>query len=354
MKRTLLLSVFMLGICSSMFASWPPASDYTVYEWRVSTEENPFAISFNQIVFFEDGFYQCTAEDGTFAYSEKWNPKEWEAPNYTKVADGRLWEVGMEPIQYLEYVLYGNGVYQCTAEDGTFAYSEKWNPEEWEAPNYQKICNADLAPKTNPGDQNILPDNYVGYWYDNELAWLVGWITINWELHTVHKCIAKTHSNGGETPGGQGTTWGYWTSSLGEEKDLLSIEGVTIPTWDDERSWPKGAIVELDGKYYTCLADTHKDGAEIPGATGSDWGYWTDLELYGSNVKMLFADQFSYAVQNGYLVVNSQAPVSIQLYSPTGQIIAKTTGKSIELPGKGAYIAKINTGGKITTVKVLK
>lgn len=367
MKKVILLfSAFLLAsVFSTVFAntskttdSWPPAGDATIYEWRLSTNDAPFVASYLQIVFDQDGFYQCMEEDGAPAYSDGWGPHTtWAVPHWEKVADGRLWETNLGVIAFGEYFVYGDAVYQCTNPEGTESWGDEgWGPTGWNSTSYTKICDADLVPKTDPGEVNVLPDNYVGYWYDNDLAWLKGWIGINWELHTVHQCIANAHANGGETPGGQGTSWGYWTASLGEEKDLLSIEGVTIPTWDDERSWPLGAIVQLGGKYYTCLADTHKDGGEIPGGDGSTWGYWTDLNLYGSatGLQTISAGTFTYSVQNGSLVVNSRENVNIQLYDLAGQLIATSASKSIELPQKGTYIAKVNVGGKTTSIKVLK
>ena len=368
MKRKLLLSVFMLGICSSMFSSWPPASDYTIKEWQAGAGER--AYGFGEIVYYQGGFYEVMNPDGVSSWGDAgyWNPENLSTTSddgalcdcesdYQKVAEGMLWVEGMGTITEGVNYIWDGAVYKCIVSGESWGAG--WDPTGWNSGSYEKICNIELAQVVV--EDNILPDNYVGYWYDNELVWLPGWIAVNQETHLVYKCIVKTHANGGEYPG---STYGYWYVGDGawndppvpicEEKDLLTT--VEIPTWDDERSWPLGAIVELDGKYYTCLANTHKEGAEVPGAAGSDWGYWKDLELYGgaAGIKMIPTEQFTYSVQNGYLVVNSPAQVNIQLYNLAGQIIAKINGKSIELPGKGAYIAKINISGKIITVKILK
>jgi|GEM_PF-2770010 len=358
MKKTLLLlAIFMMSLNSSTFAAanWPPTSGDYVYDWRtgVWSEEG-------WIVHYDGKLYECLVRvkfDGTW-----WNPANLlAAPNlyFAELGVAKRWIPCIGAISQGEYMLYDNALYQCNTAT---------NSNEWVPANFDEICVADLTTISgDPCDEpNILPANYVGYWYDNVQRWSPGWIGVNASTGLVYKCIALTNANGGEGPTSQFGHWwsdgGAWNAppvSLGSVENLLNINGVTIPAWDDLRAWPMGAIVEHEGKYYfyfynSSIIYTTKGAGQEPG-TVAGFEFWEELELNPiTSVAQITADQLSYFVQNGYLVVNSSDQVSIQLYSITGQLIATAAGNSIALPQNGAYIAKINVGGKIATVKVVK
>ncbi|MDR0508163.1 MAG: T9SS type A sorting domain-containing protein [Dysgonamonadaceae bacterium] len=373
MKRIILLLVFMMSICSILFAkttegAWPPAEDYNIIEWVQNMGD--YAIAYDQIVYYQGGFYQCVREDGMHSWGEEWwNPEYWtvehtDANNvvipkgYDKIAEGKLWVENIGTLELGMNYIYHGVVYVCISAVDSWG-EEYFNPETGNPAAYSKVCNITLAEK-EPEPENILPDNYVGYWYDNELRWLPGWIAINIDTHLIYKCIAKTNANGGEFPGSKFGHWwnenGIWNEDptpLGEEKDLLSIEGVTIPTWDDLRSWPKGAIVVLEGKYYTCIANTHKEGNEIPGAQGSEWGFWTDLNLY-TGITSIAANSLKYAVENGCLYLYDAVNPSIQLYNVSGQLLNRSYSNSIVIPQHGVYVVKVVSNGKTSIIKVLR
>ena len=384
MKRALLLAVFMMGLCSSMFASWPPPStDYLIKEWQPSAGER--AYGFGQIVYYQGGFYEVMNPEGVSSWGgvEYWNPANLSQysddgalcdceTDYQKIAEGKLWEVDMGEIAAGINYIWAGAVYECIVSGDS--WGEGFSPTGWNSGSYKKVCNIELAPV----DEGCLPDNFVGYFYRASLAWNKGWIGINWETKSAYECVSKTHpynfetEEGGEWPG---TQYGYWAYEPGawndppipvcEEKDLLTT--VDIPDWF-ECEWPLGAIVKHEGKYFIynklddviyypsdqeltieSVLETLPYTAQVPGE-GSDWTVYTPA----SQIKQIFVNPFTYSVQNGCLIINSEAQVSIRLYNLTGQVIGAVTGKSIELPAKGAYIAQISIGGKITVVKVLK
>ena len=372
-----------MSVCSSVFASWPPSSDYVIVEWKASA--GAAAYSYGQIVYYQGGFYEVLNPDGVDSWGgvDYWNPENlstqsstpalWDKPDYEKVAEGVLWTVDMGTITEGVNYIWAGAVYKCILSGDS--WGEGFSPTGWNSTSYEKVCNIEL----NPVDEGCLPDNFVGYFYRASLAWKIGWIGINWETKLAYKCIAKTHpydfeaESGGEWPG---TQYGYWYFGDGawndppvptcEEKDLLTT--VDIPTWS-ECEWPLGSIVAYEGKYYIynqldgviyypsdqtltieSVLETLPYTTQVPGE-GSDW---TIYDPAGTGIKTISDNPFTYTVQNGHLVVTGQNPVTIKLYSLTGQLIASTASNSIELPQKGVYIAKIDTGGKINTVKVLK
>jgi hypothetical protein len=379
MKKTLLiLAVFVMSLGSSVFAvSWPPPSDYTVLEWYPGMG----TIEHEQIVFYKDGFYQCTNPSGVGSDNEEeWNPKILST-DYIMVAPGRIWETGLGAIAMGELFVFEDGVFQSIIATSSWG-DPGWSPKGWNSTSYTKICNAILAPEEDDG----LPANYVGYFYNNVIRFRIGWVGINVETNLVYRCIAQPSlDGGGEGPGQTGGYWwnslyaagddNHWQSpseSLGQVEDLLSImlpaiplqsipaELATVPYWNDGCAWPMGAIVQHEGKYYNFVWNannkfTTKGAGQEPGTTAGE-DFWMEIELNEptTNVAQTAANQWSYFVQNGYLAVNSSEQVSIQLYNITGVLIATANGASIQLPQNGVYIAKINVGGEIATVKVLK
>ncbi|MDR0865063.1 MAG: T9SS type A sorting domain-containing protein [Candidatus Symbiothrix sp.] len=366
MKKTLLfLAICLTSVNTTLFSktsdgAWPPASDYTIQEWHTGMGH----IDFNQIVYYAGGFYQCTAEDGTESWSDPWNPTEWEAPHYAKVAEGQLWEVNLGTITAGTNYIWESAVYECILSGDS--WGDGFSPTGWNSTSYTKICNIEMVPLA----ENPLPANYVGYWYDNDLSWLPGWIAIDavdivdpetgevvhTASHLVYKCVAKTNPNGGEYPG---SAFGHWQheepwntppTPMGEEKDLLTLEGVSIPEWTDEPSWPVGAIVSYNSNYYTCLVQTHKGGGETPETT---WGYWEPLNLY-SSIQNIGIESLKYSVKDGILSILNASNANIELYNVAGQLVAKTSGAFVELPQKGVYVAKMVVDGKTATLKVVR
>ena len=356
-KIFLFLTVFIMSMSSFTFAAanWPPTNDDYVYDWRtnVFSEEG-------WIVHYDGKLYECLARvkfDGTW-----WNPANLlTAPNlyFAELGVAKRWIPCIGAINQGEYILHNSALYQCNTAT---------NSSEWVSANFDEICNADLTAIIGDPCEvpNVLPDNYVGYWYDNEQTWSPGWIGVDASTGLVYKCIATTNPNGGESPTSQYGHWwsngGAWNAppvSLGSVEDLLNIDGVTISAWDDLRKWPMGAIVEHEGKYYfyfynSSIIYTTKGAGQEPG-TEAGFDFWSELTLNKPvSVAQTATDQLNYFVQDGYLMVNSSEQVSIQLYNFTGQIVATAAGNSIKLPQLGVYIAKINAGGKIVTVKVLK
>ena len=386
MKKTLLLTVLLMSFGSSVFAAWPPPStDYLIKEWQANA--GTAAYGYGQIIYYQGGFYEVTNPDGVDSWGgvDYWNPENLSTQSstvgcdceadYQKIAEGTLWVENMGTITEGVNYIWDGAVYECITS------GESWG--SWYSPtggndaSYKKICDIELVPVVEEG---CLPDNFVGYFYRASLAWKIGWIGINWETKLAYKCVAQTHpydfvgESGGEWPG---TQYGYWDFGTGawndppvpvcEEKDLLTT--VDIPEWS-ACEWPLGSIVQYEGKYYIynlldgviyypsdqpmaieSVLETLPYTEEVPGE-GSDW---TLYDPANTQIKQLSTNQLTYFVQDGRLVVNSQEEsVSIQLYNLTGQTVAAIVGKSIELPEKGAYIAKINTGGKTTVVKVLK
>jgi hypothetical protein len=388
MKKIYFLAVLMMtSLCSSMFSAtgWPPpVDDYLVVEWQANA--GAAAYSFGQIVYYKGGFYEVTNPAGVDSWGgvDYWNPENLSKESslgagcdcetdYVKIAEGRLWEEGMGTITAGVNYIWKGAVYECL-ESGE-SWGEGFSPTGWNAYSYKKVCEIELVPV----DEGCLPDNFVGYFYRASLAWKRGWIGINWETKLAYECVSKTRpydfttEEGGEWPG---SLWGYWYYGEGqwndppiptcEEKDLLTT--VDIPDWY-ECEWPLGAIVKHDGKHYIfnkldgviyypsdqkltiqSVLETLPYTTEVPGA-GSNW---TEYDPAKTQIEKVPVDPFSYFVQDGYFVVNSPVQVSIRLYNFTGQLIATAVGKSIELPEKGVYIAKINAGGKITVVKVLR
>jgi len=341
MKKMLLLVSLVMMTVANVKANvseiaWPE----TVYEWYVGMDR----VAADQIVYYENGFYQCTNAGGEDA-TEALPPT---TSSYTKIADSRIWVVGMDHIQFEEYVIYLDKVYQCTNPEGTYAYSEGWNPTEWEAPNYREICTIILVNpiEEKPVEESELPDNYVGYWTD-ALVWEPGFHAIY--NGKVYPCAATTHKEGGEHPE---TTWGYWGESLGDESSLLSLETVTIPAWDDERSWPIGAIVSYNGNYYKCLATTHKEGGEHPETT---WGYWEALDLTPTSIGEMDSNRTAhYAIQNGHLYfLNDSSELHVQLYSVTGQLVNESNRNGVKLPYSGIFIVKAVVDGQSVSFKVI-
>ena len=388
-KIFLLLAVFLMSLGSSMTVSaqsWPPANEgVPVIEWVA----NMHYVDVGKTYFFKGVFYRCTG------VTEAWGEYSWSPPvlvssgKYEVVGEGKLWTSCMGTINQGDYILYGDiadgklhinpylpeshfygHLYQCTVET---------NSATWIPGNFQQICNAYIGVVPDPCNVDVLPDNYVGYFYNGVISFLPGYVGIVVEgekADLVYECIAKTSvaNDYGQEPGGalgywwkEGPNWDSPSISLGNVKDLLSIDlpasgkTVTIPAWDDIRTWPMGAIVEHEGKYYNFVWNasnkyTAKGTGQEPG-TEAGFGIWGEIELNDpvtDDVIQINANQLNYFVQNGYLVVNSSEQVSIQLYNLTGQIVATAAGKSIELPQDGVYIAKINAGGKVTTVKIFK
>ena len=339
-KMLLLVSLVMVTFAGAKAnvseIAWPE----TVYEWYVGMDR----IAADQIVYYENAFYQCTKAGGEDAI-ESLPPT---TDSYTKVADSRIWEVGMDHIQFEEYVIYLDKVYQCTKPEGTDAFSDGWNPTEWEAPNYQEICTIILVDPivVEPAEESELPENYVGYWTD-DIVWEPGFHALYNEK--VYPCIATTHKEGGEHPE---TTWGYWGESLGNEGDLLSLEAVTIPAWDDERSWPIGAIVSYNGNYYKCLAATHKEGGEHPETT---WGYWGALDLSSTSMGVIDSNQaVHYTIQNGYLhFLNVPSELHVQIYSVAGQLVSQSYRDGVKLPYSGIFIVRAVIEGQSVSFKVI-
>ncbi len=231
----------------------------TVAEWVVGMP----AIVKDQVVYYDGALYICTAAE-TYAYSENWNPTAWEAPNYMKIGTLRRWETGMTHIEFDEYVEYQGFIYQCTKAGGTDAFSENWNPTAWEAPNYTKIAAITISDAKPEVPKPIAAP--LGYWSD-DVIWNINDVAIY--NGKVYKCIAPTHIAGGEHPE---TTWGYWSEALGVEADYAKL--AEVPAWNDERSWPIGAIVAYNMGIYKCLAPTHVAGGEHPETT---WGYWEKI-----------------------------------------------------------------------------
>jgi len=340
--KNLLLSMCLLAIAfvnAKAEITWPE----TVNEWGL---EGVTSVAAGEIVYYNNAFYQSTAE---IAVGEGKEP-EVATDNFTKVADSRIWEIGMSHINFEEYVIYKGFVYQCTAADGTDAWSSGWNPTEWEAPNYQEICgivliNNPWGDEEEPGIEEGLPENYVGYWTD-DFSWLPGFHAIYNEK--VFPCIAATHAEGGEHPE---TTWGYWGETIGDEANLLSLEGVTIPEWDDTRIWPAGAIVSYNEKYHKCLAATHIDGGEHPETT---WGYWEVLNLT-TGLNNLTNNGIAYAILDGQLFfANNPSKLHVQIYNVIGQQISESSQNGIELPYSGIFIVKAVVDGKSVSFKIVR
>ena len=392
MRKIFFLTVLMMSsLCSSTFGKtgWPPPADfYMVYEWEASKGDRAYA--FEQIVYYKGGFYEVLNPLGVHSYGseESWSPEAlstiswdnaspdgtpWDGEaDYEKIAEGRLWEVNMgEIVAGVNYIWEG-AVYECLETQES--WGDGFSPTGWNAYSYKKVCEITLIAV----EESCLPDNFVGYFYRASLAWKPGWIGINWATQLAYECVIKTNPYnfttevGGEWPG---TNYGYWYYGDGqwndppiptcEEKDLLTT--VDIPEWY-ECEWPLGSIIQYEGKYYIynklddviyypsdqpiaieSVLETLPYTTDTPG-TDSDWTIYNPA----SQITPISVAPFGYFVQDGWLFVNSEAPVSIELYSLTGQLLATATGKSIELPEKGAYIAKINAGGKITAAKVLK
>ena len=346
---------FLLSVCLLTIAfvnvnaeiTWPE----TVNEWGLEGVTN---IATNEIVYYNNAFYQCTAAIAVEAGKEPATT----TTNYTKVADCRMWEVGMSHINFEEYVIYKGFVYQCTAADGTDAWSSGWNPTEWEAPNYKTICGialigSDEEPEPEPTIDEFLPDNYVGYW-NADFSWHPGFHTI--QAGGVYPCIAKTHTPGGEDPASSlGGNWGYWDASIGNEADLLSLEGITIPAWIGDNAWPVGAIVALEGSYYKCIAQTHTPGGENPVASiDGGWGYWEVLDL-NTGLDKVTKNDIAYTIQDGRLYFsNSPVKLQVQLYNVVGQLINETAQNGIELPNTGAFIVKAVVDGNPASFKVVR
>ena len=459
MKKTLLFLVLFLlcinvnkSFAKAVETDWSEVDD--VWVWGLHLNQ----IYLGDIVIFNGVMYQCIGNietGGTFAYSYMWNPTAWEEPNYQEVAPVAAWESGKEFAQG-DYVTSDNKLYRClnavTASakpaDAPADYEElanvipapviefpenfvaiwddfnSWQPgffviymedenvykclkatdvmgeqlpgaenseywseslgnakdilsmtdvviPEWddlriwiigsvvkyEDKYYQALSQTHIGFEEFPGSTggywqeidfatfgNQLPENFIGYWSD-DMVWNPGYHAIY--NGKVYECIAQTHKNGNEHPE---TTWGHWNNTpKGDESELPNIEGVTIPEWDDLRSWPVGSVVLYNGEYYRCLAKTTAGGGENP---ETPWGYWAKAEF--TSINDIQVDKVAYYVDNGRLIVKtSSANVNVELYSYTGQLLGTSLVNNITLPNKGLYIAKITVDGKAVAAKII-
>ena len=338
---------FLLSVCLLTIAfvnvnaeiTWPE----TVNEWGLEGVTN---IATNEIVYYNNAFYQCTAAIAVEAGKE---PATATA-NFTKITDSHMWVVVGTDDWILEgfYVIYyDNKVYKALRTTSSYSI-DYWAPTANDMVGvYETICEIVLIePRELPEPPAVtLPDNFVGYWTD-DVSWLPGYHAIY--NGRVFPCIATTHINGGEHPE---TTWGYWGEALGEEANLLSLEGVTIPAWDDTRIWPVGSVVSYNGKYHKCLAATHIEGGEHPETT---WGYWVELDLL-TGLTTVAKNDIAYTIQDGRLYFsNSPAKLQVQLYNVVGQLLNETTQNGIELPNSGAFIVKAVVDGNPASFKVVR
>ena len=318
--------------------TWPE----TVNEWGLEGVAN---IATNEIVYYNNAFYQCAAEIAV----ETGKEPETATANFTKITDSQMWEVSGSDNWILAgtyVVYYDNKVYKALSTTSSYSI-EWWSPIVLGPEVYETICDVVLKePREFPEPPTMdLPENYVGYWTD-DFSWLPGYHAIY--NGKVVPCIAATHIEGGEHPE---TTWGYWGEALGEEANLLLLEGVTIPAWDDTRIWPIGAVVSYNGKYHKCLAATHIEGGEHPETT---WGYWEILDL-NTGLNNVIKDDIVYTILDGRLFfVNSPAKLHIQLYNFVGQLINETTQNGIDLPISGAFIVKAVVNENPISFKVIR
>jgi len=338
MKKKLLficlLTAFFVNAKAEII--WPE----TVNEWGL---ESVTSIATNEIVYYNNAFYQCTADIAVEAGKDP----ETATANFTKIADCQMWEVSGSDdwIPADSHVIYfDNKVYKALQTTSSYSI-EWWSPIVLGPEVYETICDVALIePREFPEPPTVeLPENYVGYWTD-DISWSPGFHAIY--NGKVFPCIATTTITGGEHPE---TEWGYWGGSVGDEVDLLSL--VTVPAWDDTRVWPIGAIVSYNDNVHKCLAATHIDGGEHP-ETG--WGYWEILsfDITGFNNMINTVD---YAIQEGRLYfTNNPTELHLQLYNIVGQLINESTKNGMELPSSGTFIVKAVVDGNPTSFKVVR
>ena len=332
-----LLTMFFVNVKAEVV--WPE----TVNEWGL---EGVVSITTGQIVYYNDAFYQCTANVAVEAGKEP----ETATANFTKITDSQMWvEVGTDNwILEGSYVIYfDNKVYKALQTTSSYSI-EWWSPIVLGPEVYETICNVALIePRELPEPPAVeLPENYVGYWTD-DFSWQPGFHAIY--NGKVYPCLAATHPDGGENPE---TIWGYWGAALGDEADLLSL-AVTIPAWDDTRIWPVGAVVSYNGQYHKCLAATHIGGGEHPETT---WGYWEILNFGGSGLNdKINTINTGYTIQGNHLYfTNNPTNLQLQLYNVIGQLISESTKNGMELPSSGTFIVKAVVDGNPVSFKVVR
>lgn len=284
--RKILLLTLLIGLFTTLsFAKtsendeWYATVDWSevddVFEWGLHMS----MIYNGDVVFFGDSLFMCDAspEPGTYAYSYKWNPLEWEAPRYQTVGHVVHWVAGLEIAGDYEYVIYADKLFKVL---NNLTTAEGEEPTAAGNTDYEEMAGVVWGPEID------FPENYVVVWNDYE-SWQPGFIVFNLDNEKVYKCLKATPVFGNMKPGADEAA-DYW-EELGDADKILSLPGVTVPEWDDERVWLIGSIVKYGDKYYKAKNQTHIGGEEFPDVTG-EAAYWEEIifSLLGNQLPINF------------------------------------------------------------------